>query len=50
MTQKVIQLIILVLRFLIILDTVRIGPKSTSLIVNNIAIRYIASKSGSYSS
>jgi hypothetical protein len=48
MTQKVTQLIMLILRFLIIPDIVRIGPKSTSLIVNNIAIRYIASESGSY--
>jgi hypothetical protein len=38
----------LILRFLIILDIVKIGLKSISLIVNNVAIRYIASKSGSY--
>jgi hypothetical protein len=38
----------LVLRFLIIPDIVKIGPKSTSLIVSNIAIKYTASKSGSY--
>jgi hypothetical protein len=31
-----------------ILDTVRIGLKSTSLIVSNVAIRYTANKSGSY--
>jgi hypothetical protein len=46
--QEVIQLIILILRFLIILNTVKTGPKSTSLIVSNVVIRYIASKSGSY--
>jgi hypothetical protein len=50
MTQKVIQLTMLALRFLMILDIVGIGPKSISLMVSNVAIRYIASKSGSYSS
>jgi hypothetical protein len=38
----------LILYFLIIPDTIKIGLKSTSLIVNNIAIRYTANKSGSY--
>jgi hypothetical protein len=47
-TQKVTQLIILALRFLVILDIVRTGPKSTSLIVSNVAIRYTASESGSH--
>jgi hypothetical protein len=38
----------LILYFLIILDIVKTGPKSISLIVSNVAIKYIASKSGSY--
>jgi hypothetical protein len=38
----------LILYFLIILDIVEIGPKSISLIINNVAIKYIASKSGSH--
>jgi hypothetical protein len=36
----------LILRFLIVLDIVKTRPKSTSLIVSNIAIRSIASKGG----
>jgi hypothetical protein len=50
MTQKVTQLIMLTLRFLVILDTVGTGLKSTSLTVSNVAIRYTASESGSHSS
>jgi hypothetical protein len=38
----------LILYFLIILNIVKTGRKSISLIVNNIAIKYIASKSRSY--
>jgi hypothetical protein len=38
----------LILRFLIILDIVKIGFKSISLIINNVAIKYIASESKSY--
>jgi len=48
MTQKVTQLIMLALRFLIIPDIVGTGPKSTSLMVSNVVIRYTANKSGSY--
>jgi len=38
----------LILRFLIIPDIVKTGLKSISLIINNIAIKYIASKSRPY--
>jgi hypothetical protein len=39
-----------ILYFLIVLDIVRIYSKPTSLVFNNVMVRYIASKSRFYSS